>query len=240
MPLNRTWDPVTPINPHCFKQLLDSYDTDKTEYLVNGFLRGFSICSTSNYACQASRNSHFVEDNGPLLPPFYPGWVRHWQVYWSIRWVTLAKYVYFPFGCSPKEDPGSYHTIHDLSYSYDGVRSVNDGIDAAHSSVQYYSVADAIDILLSLEPGAFMCKSDISKAFRIIPIRQEDHHLLGFSFQGKYFFDTCLSMTCSSSCEIFEEFSTALQWILVNKCRVPHALHMVDDFFLMGQTRELA
>ncbi len=202
------WRPVTPVNPHHLKLLLDGYDPDKTDYLVNGFMRGFSICSKNDFACQANRNSRFVEDHADILAPFVQAEVDAGRYVGPFDEIPLDRMYISPLGARPKKQPGSYRLIHDLSYPYDGVQSVNDGIDAASSSVQYYSVADAIDILLSLAPGAYMCKSDIAKAFRIIPIRQEDHHLLGFSFQGKFYFDTCLSMGCSASCRIFEEFST--------------------------------
>ena len=68
---------------------------------------------------------------------------------------------------------------------------------------------DAADVLRKM-PGAYMGKLDIAEAFRIIPIHKEDHHRLGCSFEGKCYYDTCLLMGCSSSCQIFHVFSDAL------------------------------
>ncbi|XP_062614297.1 uncharacterized protein LOC134276023 [Saccostrea cucullata] len=79
-----------------------------------------------------------------------------------------------------------------------------------------------------------MAKTDIEDAFRIIPICPEDYHLLGFSWQGKYYFDKCLQMGASSSCQIFEKFSVALQWILQSKFGAGGMSHILDDFFFIG------
>lgn len=45
-------------------------------------------------------------------------------------------------------------------------------------------------------------------------------------------------MGASSSCAIFERFSTALQWICNKHLNIPHVLHILDDFLFMGQSFE--
>lgn len=63
-----------------------------------------------------------------------------------------------------------------------------------------------------------MAKPDIEDAFRKIPIFPLDYHLLGFSWQGQFYFDKCLPMGASSSCQILGIFSVALiQWIMQSK-----------------------
>ena len=57
------------------------------------------------------------------------------------------------------------------------------------ASVQYYMVADAIDLILAMGNNAQMCKTDVQHAFRIILIEYSDHHLLGFSFTGEIYYD---------------------------------------------------
>jgi len=42
-----------------------------------------------------------------------------------------------------------------------------------------------------------------------------------------------LPMACSSSCTIFEEFSTALHWLAINKRGCKHVVHILDDFLLI-------
>lgn len=73
----------------------------------------------------------------------------------------------------------------------------------------------------------------MSNAFRIIPIHPDDHELLGIKWKGNLYFDCCLPMGCSSSCAIFEMFSSALQWIAQTKCNIKHMVHVLDDFLII-------
>lgn len=43
-----------------------------------------------------------------------------------------------------------------------------------------------------------------------------------------------LPMGASSSCQIFEKLSTALQWVMLNKLEAGGMSHMLDDFFFIG------
>ena len=36
------------------------------------------------------------------------------------------------------------------------------------------------------------------------------------------------------ACQLFEKFSSALQWILENEFHVPHCVHILDDFLFIG------
>ena len=67
------------------------------------------------------------------------------------------------------------------------------------ASVSYCSYDDAIDAVLRLGKGALMCKTDIESAFRIIPVHPSDHKLLGYKWQSRYYFDSCLPFGCRSS-----------------------------------------
>jgi len=42
-------------------------------------------------------------------------------------------------------------------------------------------------------------------------------------------------LTCSSSCQLFEKFSTALHWILKNRLGIVGIFHLLDDFFFVGK-----
>ena len=81
-----------------------------------------------------------------------------------------------------------------------------------------------------------MAKTDIKSAFRIIPIHPDDYHLLGMTFNNSYFFDRCLPMGCSSSCAIFEAFSSSLEWLAVHKLGASGVLHILDDFLFIAET----
>ena len=39
-----------------------------------------------------------------------------------------------------------------------------------------------------------MSKTDVESAYRILPLNRLDHELIGFKWQSKYYYDTCLTM----------------------------------------------
>lgn len=47
-------------------------------------------------------------------------------------------------------------------------------------------------------------------------------------------------MGCRTSCKHFEELSTAIEWIAVNKLGIQAMVHVLDDFLLLEQSKSLA
>ena len=84
--------------------------------------------------------------------------------------------------------------------------------------------------MLGLEKGCLVAKADIKDAFSIIPISPLDYRLLGFKFEGQFYFDMCLPMGCSTSCQTFESLTQAVHWICVHKAKILHISHIIDDF----------
>jgi hypothetical protein len=143
-----------------------------------------------------------------------------------------------PIGVVPQKEVGQYRLIHNLSYPTD--KSINDHIPDEIKPVHYSSIDDAIDIILNVGPNVTMAKTDISNAFRIIPIHPHDHVILGIKFNGCIYFDQYLPMGCASSCTIFEEYSCALQWIAHTKGGITHIVHVLDDFLILsGQNKSV-
>lgn len=140
-----------------------------------------------------------------------------------------------PLGLVPKKTPGQFRLIHHLSYP-DG-HSVNDYIDPSLASVRYSTFDDATAILRQLGPGTLFAKTDIDSAFRLIPIHPDDHYLLGFRFQELYYYDTCLPMGASSSCAIFERFSSSLQYAAQSQLGIHHMVHILDDFLFLSSAK---
>ena len=125
-----------------------------------------------------------------------------------------------------------YRLIQNLSYP-DG-NSVNTFIDRNVASVKYASFDDAVQKVLQLGRGSLMAKTDIDSAFRIIPVNPDDFNLLGFKFQGKYYYDTCLTMGSSSAPAIFERFSSAIHFVCNTYLGIDHMVHILDDFLNLG------
>lgn len=47
-------------------------------------------------------------------------------------------------------------------------------------------------------------------------------------------------MGCRTSCKIFEEFSTVIEWIAQNKLVIAHVVHILDDFLFIENTKQSA
>ena len=142
-----------------------------------------------------------------------------------------------PLKLQPKKEQGKFRLIHNLSAPYDE-QSINFHISEADSTVHYASIQDAISVIQKIGQHCFMAKSDIKSAFRLIPVSPNDYPRLGFTYKNMYYYDKCLAQGCASSCQIFECFSTALEWILRNKFSVKHCIHVLDDFMFLGASFE--
>lgn len=138
-----------------------------------------------------------------------------------------------PLGIVPKKNPGEFRMIHHLSYPKDS--SINDHIPAQYCSVQYQSIDHAIAAIKQIGLGALLSKSDLENAYKQVPIHPDDFELLGLQIEGSFYFDKTLPFGLSYSCQVFEKFSSALQWILESKFKVSHCVHVLDDFLFIGQ-----
>ena len=217
---------------------MEGYQRDKLEYLVGGFRTGFSLGFTGNIVkkkdCRNLKSAYehpeVIEqkiklelDAGRFMGPFDEP--------------PFDNLITSPIGLQPKKKPGEFRLITHLSHPHGA--SVNSGIPDEFSSVQYNNVSDAIKIIKEKGRNCYMAKTDVKNAFRLIPINPKDYYLLGIKWAGKYYIDRNLAMGASSSCAIFEEFSTALQWIAMNKLGIKAMIHILDDFLIISFNKQL-
>ena len=78
-----------------------------------------------------------------------------------------------------------------------------------------------------------LVKMDFDVAFRNIPIHLNDLPLLGFTLDDLYFINSTMAFGARSSCKIFEEFATSIQWILDNETNSTNSSHYLDDFIMV-------
>ena len=138
-----------------------------------------------------------------------------------------------PLGLVPKKQPGEYRLIHHLSYPEGD--SINDYIDPEFCSVQYTRFDQAVKMIQKLGKGALLGKADIKNAFRLMIISPDDFPLLGFMFDGQYFFDHCLPFGLSYSCALWEKFAHFLHYAVRESCTVGELEHYLDDFLFGGE-----
>lgn len=137
-----------------------------------------------------------------------------------------------PLGLVPKNVAGKFRLIHDLSFPKG--QSVNSLIPPENSAVKYDNIDSVIQLIRHFGRGCLLSKCDIEDAFRIICVHPSDHYLLGFTWNHYFYYDRCLPMGASSSCQIFEKFSCALQWIMETKYQAAGMSHIIDDFLFVG------
>ena len=142
-----------------------------------------------------------------------------------------------PLGLVPKSTPGQFRLITHLSYPAE--TSVNHGFLPQDCSVKYESFDRAAEIVSQIGQGAWCAKTDVKDAFRIIPVHPSDFPLLVTKHLGQYYVDKCLPFGLSRSCQIFETFSSTLQWIIQKLCPFGLVCHYLDDFFFVAKTPEL-
>ena len=217
--------------------MLQGYDATSLAYLVHGFTFGFRIgCIglprqssngvgnlTSAYDFPEVIDTKLAKDLslGRIIGPYAEP-------------PTNPQFRVSPLGVVPKKTPGEYRMIHHLSYPEGS--SVNDFIPKELSSVQYDTIYDAVDFIKHSPTPVFMAKVDIESAFRIIPLYPADRPLLGFRWKGKFYMQAVLPMGASSSCAIFEHFSTALVWAAKEKFGVTEVVHVIDDFLILSRS----
>ena len=65
-------------------------------------------------------------------------------------------------------------------------------------------------------------------------MNQADFDLLGIGFKDMFFIDKCLPMGCVMFCNLFEKFSTFLQWCVEERCGLHSTGHYLDYFIFIG------
>ena len=91
----------------------------------------------------------------------------------------------------------------------------------------------ALQLICSLGPGCLLLKMDLKDAYRVVPIHQGDQHLLGMSWKGCVYVDTCrfLPFGLQSAQKLFMAVADAMAWVLFLR-RIRYVLHYLDDFCL--------
>lgn len=227
----------TPVKVNNLLLFLSGYDNSIAEYLATGFTMGFPLhYEGPQFSCH-SKNLLSAMQNPTAADAKLSKELDAHRLAGPFPSPHFSVFRVSPLGLVPKKAEGEFRLIHHLSFPKGS--SLNDGISPDHTSVSYATVEDAIRRIKSVGSSCFLAKTDIKNAFRIIPIRPEDHNLLGICRRGLCYYDQCMPMGCSSSCKTFETFSTAIEWIAQNKLHITDILHLLDDFLIISPTEDL-
>ena len=223
----------TPIRANSLLAYLSGYTSSVVTALRRGFTQGFRLQYRGYRFFRDANNLKSAEDRPDVLTQKIAKEVAAGRIAGPFALPPFPNLQVSPLGLVPKKEPDSFRVIHHLSFP--NGNSINDGIAAHDTYVHYQNIDDAIRCIKRFGVAALMSKSDIESAFRILPVHPSDYELLGMKLDGQYYYDKALPMGCSISCKLFEEFSTAIQWILTTKFHVAGVVHVLDDFLFVGR-----
>lgn len=224
----------TPIKIDKFQFYLEGYPARSKQYLLNGFRFGFSIDYVGSRRNFSSKNLLSAITNPKAVDDKLDKEVVLGRIVGPFDARPFSVFHISPLGLIPKKAPGEFRLIHHLSFP-EG-QSVNSHIPKIASSVHYANIDDAIRLVRRTGRGCALAKTDIKNAFRLIPVSPSDYNLLGICWRDKFYVDRNLAMGLSSSCKIFECFSSALEWIARVKLNITGILHLLDDFLLVSKS----
>ena len=216
-------------------ELLGHPDQAKVAYVIsglrNGFHLGFHSSSISlNYAT-SNMPSALLQQS--IIDSYLENELHKGRIAGPFPIPPLPNLHTSPFGVIPKKhQPGKWPLILDLS-SPAGA-SVNDGIPKDVFSVQYVSVDDIIDGIMTCGRGTLIAKFDNESAYRIVPVHLDDRLLLGMQWRGHYFIDLALPFRLRSAPYIFSAVADLLEWIVSRTYHVAFLKQYLDDFHTLG------
>ncbi|HVX01000.1 MAG TPA: reverse transcriptase domain-containing protein, partial [Candidatus Babeliaceae bacterium] len=137
-----------------------------------------------------------------------------------------------PIGAVPKG--GSWdriRVIHHLSYPKGG-DSINANI--ADDELKLDSFDQACDAIRSfgIKP-CLLIKLDVEAAYKQVPVHPDDRPLLGFKWQGKYYYELVLPFGLKSSGARWELFARALKYFFRHHLGIKLVIVYVDDFLFV-------
>ena len=201
--------------------------------LSDGFVNGFRLKYTGPRIHRVSPNLLSAYQHQEELKEKVRKEINLGRVAGPFDNLPISNLQISPVGIVLKSDGLNWRLISHLSYPPSN--GINAFIDPKFCTVKYTSFDRVVEMLSQLGKGAEMGVIDIKSAFRLLRVYPGDFDLLGFQIEGKYYIDKCLPMGCAISCNIFEQFSTFLHWLVEKKSGMKTLDHYLDDFFFAGQ-----
>ena len=233
------------------------YDSSETDFLVQGFKKGFTI------GYKGAGNRTDTSENIPITPGVgskHEMWdkvmkeAEMGRIAGPFREIPfLDTFIQSPIGLVPKAGNKTRLIFH-LSYNFaNGNKSVNHWTSEEECAVKYDDLDHAVRLILKLQKKGnanisnviFFGKSDLKSAFRILPILPGHRRFLILKAQnpmtGEYFYflDKNLPFGGSIACSHFTCFSNSLRHIVENITgKKGQITSYLDDFLFISKSRE--
>ena len=202
---------ATPIKIDKLQAYLKGYPTRSRQYLIEGFRFGFSIDYVGHRSNFVSKNLLSATTNPKAVDELLAKEIQLGRIVGPFNRQPFPVFHVSSLGLIPKKVPGEFRLIHHLSFPEGN--SINSHIPQIASSVHYANIDDAIRLIRRTGSCCALAKTDIKNASRLIPVSPSDYNLLGICWHDRFYVDRNVAMGLSSSCKIFEFFSSALEWI---------------------------
>ena len=188
-------------------------DTEFAGYLLAGIQHGFRIgFNYRTHSCQpVKHNLPSAKDHPQIISDYLNSELTKGRMLGPFPVCAIPHIQINRIGVIPN---GKWRLITDLSFPYG--KSVNDGInpDITITSLTYMRIDDVAQQVIILGRGAMIAKTDIEAAYRLLPIHNDDKHLLGMLWEGWVYVDTALPFGLRSAPLIFTALADGLEWVL--------------------------
>ena len=224
------------------------YDREKSKKLIDGFTLGFSL----GYKGKEVK----IKQTAPNLKLRVGSLMEMWNKImkevkdecfagpYPIESPPFEAFIQSPIGLVPKDQGKKTRVIFHLSYPRNSGLSVNANIPKEDCSVHYNDFDLAVKRCLEEVVGCHISKSDMSMAFRNLPMSKKSWIYLVIRAQHPvtlkwYFFvDKCLPFGASISCKLFQEFSDAIAFVVKPKTHKV-TVNYLDDFLFAAFLKQM-
>ena len=186
------------------------YDPSQGSEILNAFIYGFLLHYTGARMPRDAKNLKSASTRPEIVGQNINAEIETGRVAGPFDQRPLLNLHVFPWVWF--QNKRSWVFPFDSPLTYPSGDSVNDFIDPNLCSVEYTSFDAAVYMIQDLCQGCLLGKSDISNAFRLLPISPHEYDQLGSYFEGNFYFDKVMPFGCSIACRTSEVFATFLEF----------------------------
>lgn len=227
----------TPVNVDRLKYELNNHpDLAFTEYLIQGLSYGFhtGLQTLPEFSIEC-KNLVSAISQPDCVTNLIDNEIRKGYLCGPFDTIPFQHFRINPIGVAESKYSKKKRLIVDLSAPHDDELnpSLNELIDKEEFSLHYVKIDDAISVIKKLGQGSWLIKTDITDAFKTIPVSRDLWPFHGIKWNNKYYFFKQLVFGSRSSPKIFDNLSQAVCWIATNNYNIENILHLLDDFLVI-------
>ena len=229
--------PVSSVSPYSFLawlHRLKNCPSENKNWFLQGLFTGFSLGCSPKTLISAYRNTLSAYQHPEVTSDYLKSEVEFNGIAGPFKQPPLPNLHINRFGVIPKSTPGKWRLITDLSCPSGA--SVNDGIPKEICHFTCPGIQEAIGKIMRYGRGSLLAEFDLNRAYRCLPVCEEEKRFLGMFWQGNYYVGLALPFGVSRAPNIFNRAADLLQWILGEdeSVREDDIQHYYDDFLVVG------